>query len=382
MLRVGTFVLAVTLALWAGSKAGEAAPQDAEPRATMDRIFEALTELLPLSLRETGFEQAQNREAILASLQVLVDAADRLEEHAKGRDPAFAFLGRLLAADVQDIQRRYLREHYQEARYLLHQLTNTCVACHSRLPEARKQSLGERLTKRVEVNALDPDQRARLQIATRQFDAALVTYEKLFADPSVPPVSMDLGGYFVEYLTVSIRVKRDLKRPVPELKKLARRSDLPLYLRRNVTRWTETLVELQAESAEAPTLERARALVQKARDLSEFSWDRAGLIYDLVASSVLHRVIDTAAYASSVRSEAFYLLGVTEWRTRRSYWVSEAEFYLETAIRTAPQSPFAQRAYALLEEYTVLGYSGSEGVNIPPDVQAKLDELRGMLDGP
>ena len=48
----------------------------------------------------------------------------------------------------------------------------------------------------------------------------------------------------------------------------------------------------------------------------------------------------------------------------------------------APRSPHAEKAYALLEEYTVLGYSGSGGIHVPPDVQARLDELYALVAAP
>ena len=348
----------------------------------MARILEAMSYLLPLSLREGPFERSENREAILASLQVLVNAADSLELHSKRRDPSFEFMRRTLVSDVHDIHRRYARGRYEEARYLLQQLTETCIACHSRLLESSKRSLGERVTKQVDMDSLEAQERARLQVATRQFDAALATYEELFADTSVPPARMDLKGTFADYLTLSIRVVGDLKRPVPVLKKFAQRRDLPFYLMRNVELWIASLVELREQKSDAPSVERARSLVERARDLRRYSSDRAGLVHDLMASSVLHRYIELAPEKSPDLAEAFYLLGLTEWRTRRSYWVSETEFYLETAIRVAPRSPYAEKAYALLEEYTVLGYSGSGGSHIPPDVQARLDELHALVAAP
>ena len=68
-------------------------------------------------------------------------------------------------------------------------------------------------------------------------------------------------------------------------------------------------------------------------------------------------------------AEAYYLLGVAESYISRSHWISETEFFLETAIRTNPQSKTARKAYVVLEEYIVLGYSGSSGTHTPADVQ-------------
>jgi len=65
--------------------------------------------------------------------------------------------------------------------------------------------------------------------------------------------------------------------------------------------------------------------------------------------------------------------------TTSGFWVSQADFYLETAIRTDPKAPSAERAYALLEESIIEGYSGSAGVNVPPEESARLAELRALM---
>lgn len=73
--------------------------------------------------------------------------------------------------------------------------------------------------------------------------------------------------------------------------------------------------------------------------------------------------------------------GVIESRIGRSFWLSQAEAYLETAIRLAPGKPVARNAYGLLAEYLTAGYSGSAGTNLPPDVREKLEVLRGISEG-
>jgi hypothetical protein len=49
-------------------------------------------------------------------------------------------------------------------------------------------------------------------------------------------------------------------------------------------------------------------------------------------------------------------------------------------VRTAPREPFAEQAYALLEEAAILGWAADESLQLPPDVDRKLAELRALLD--
>ena len=70
-----------------------------------------------------------------------------------------------------------------------------------------------------------------------------------------------------------------------------------------------------------------------------------------------------------------------EARIGRTFWLSQTEMFLEAAIRTAPEAPFAEDAYALLEEFVASGYTGSQGGAVPPRVKRRLAELRALLDG-
>lgn len=351
-----------------------------DPSRSMDRILEALRLLLPPSLDDASFSAASRREELLGALDVLVEAAEEVERHSRERDVAFGFLSRSLGADVREMRQRYARGRYGEARYFLHQLTETCVACHSRLPSNGKPALSEALLARTDLEALEPGKRARLQAATRRFEAALGTYEAIFADPGVAPAAMDLSGHFVDYLSLCIRVRHDLRRPLPVLEAFARRDDVPHYLRRNAFVWIESLKELSGALDGPATLERAGELLRRAERRSALPGDRRALVHYLVASSLLHRFVAEGEPARDQQSRAFYMLGVIGARTQRSYWVPETEFYLETSIRLAPGAPHAEDAYAVLEEFTILGYTGSSGVNLPPEVQAMLDELRALID--
>ena len=83
--------------------------------------------------------------------------------------------------------------------------------------------------------------------------------------------------------------------------------------------------------------------------------------------------------ASPEGAEAYYLLGAVESRIGRGFWISPAGFYLEMAVRLAPESETGRRAFALLEEELYANYSGSGGENLPSDERAKLEELKRLV---
>ncbi len=378
-MRQGSIILLSSLlAIGAAHAASEnTAPQ--EPRATMGEIFRALAEVLPASLDEQRYSDPARRDEILAALTKLAAAGSKLETHGRSRDAGFSFLSRSLARDTEEIRLRYADGRRDESRFLLHELTQDCVACHSRLPSQKDASLGRRLMSEEHVAALPLDERARLEFATRQFASAQKTSEALLASPDYSAMDLDLTGALDEYLELSLRVRRDFERAASTLERFATRADVSARLRVRVGRWVASLREIAARKPAPTPLAEAQALLAVAQDRARFPDERDALVYDLAASSELHRFIDTTKPGPDA-AFAFFQLGGIEARVGRSFWLSQTEVYLETSIRMAPGEPFAPQALAELREFLVSGYTGSGGRQVPADVQRRLAELSVLVE--
>ena len=373
------------LALWivagwgCAERASTPPPEPTATRASMAEIVEALEVALPASLSEARFADPSRRQALEAALGALRDGATTLESHGRERDASFAHLSRSLALDAAEIERRFSAGRFEEARFLLGELVDTCVGCHSRLPAGGDSDLGRSLYERVNTEPFTAAERARLEVATRQFDRALETYEELFTSPDAR--ALDLEGLLVDYLVIAIRVDRDLERARDTLEQVAARPEVPAPLRELVRGWSQAAGELAGRGPGADPVGEARALVAEGEALRRVPADRAGLIHDLVASAWLMAYVAQHPEDDPSTAEAYYLLGVTELHADHGAWLSEPESYLETAIRNAPGSPAARMAYAVLEEETLADYGGSSGVHLPPEVARWLDELRALAEG-
>ncbi len=352
-----------------------------ETQATMQRIFNEVRYLLPLSFDVRHFQDPNERLRIENSLSSLAEATGQLKMHGSQGGPAFAYLGESLANQVNQVRRQFSRGHLSESQFLLQQLTETCVACHSRMKVTKQSNLAARFIEGIDQDTLGGHGIARLSIATRQFDQALDSFERRFEDQSIPAVTVDLEGSMIDYLTVAIRVKKNYARPVVALQKFLKRKDLPVYLRSNVEGWIDALETLRHRTPKKDPIAEALWLVTDSQEPSIYASERDSLVYDIAAAGVLHRYIESDVEEAEKRGQTFYLLGLTELRSQRNYWLSDAGFYLKTSIRTAPKTEHARDAFAVLEEYTILGFSGSRGVEIPEEVESELNELRRLLDG-
>lgn len=365
------------MALAAALPAQSVEPDPAETRRIMHEVFDALQQALPPSLDEKRFADPAHRKEIHAALRTLSRNADRLSAHGSGSDQGFAFLSRSLAREANEIERRFAAGRFREAQFELHEFTENCVACHSRLPDERDADLSSRFMTEPEIAALPLPERAQLAMATRQFDRALAAQEAMLTAPEFDVSSIDLLGYLDDYLEVCVRVKGDFARPARALETFAKRPDVREGLRRETNRWVADLNEL-AKRRPSEGFESGRQMTQQAEAAVEKEGERALTVRYQAASGVLHRYVASAPRGDPHAAEAYYWLGVIESRIGRTFWLSQTEPYLEAAIRLAPGQPIAKRAYARLEEFVVAGNTGSSGEHVPKDVKAWLAELKRL----
>jgi len=374
--RTCAAALALTLAC-AGILTGRARATD-DPdttRETMQRVFEAVASLAPVEFSSSTNTWKTQQTSVKATLDVLAQASEQLASLGRQQDESFRFLSASLAAQTRMLQWQVQRRDYASASHYTERLVETCVACHVRLPTTRPD-FAKTLLQRVDREVLPPFVEASLETAGRQFDAALAIYERAFASEADVFASADLPDALASYLIVTLRVQRDPERAARGLALLARHDNLAAQFELNLKTWARALRELRPALHAPPTLERAREILDAGHALSEFPLDSADEIHAVVASSVLFRYLEAKRPEGADLAQALYLLARTEAFTRRTFETSEASSYLERAIRAAPHTAIAERAYARLELATLLQYSGPFGVEFPDDVRLWLEELR------
>ncbi len=349
----------------------------------MQANFAAISTAFGASFDPIEFEAPENRKRIRDALESLSKNARQLSEHGKDLDGESKFLRESFFRDAADALRAYKAGYYPESRFVLHQMIDNCVGCHTKLPsDSGFEAQGSFLIG-VDSQKLRVADRVRLQVATRQFEAALETYEQMFRMEEITPQQMDLDSAFQGYLEVAVQVRAEYSRAAAGLRLFEQRKDVPGYLESRLEAWTRALDQLAKNPPPVGGgLPEARRLIKIAREQSVFPDDPNALVYYVTAAGVLHRYIDSGPKQKEKLAEAFYLLGVAESHVNHSYWISETEYFLEIAIRMAPDAEFSQSAFDFLEDLTTAGYSGSGGVNIPADVKDRIEELRRLVEGP
>lgn len=381
---------AVALGLvWLAAASMASDPEPFSVQSSMRRIFTSLQLLLPASLDSTEFRDAARAPAIRAALAEISTSAAAVAEHAKSGDQGVGYLGRSLGREAQATANLFERGAFESAQFSILQMTEYCAECHSRAAVRNDSLLSKGFVSTERFAALGPEKRARVQLATRDFDAGLDTLERLFASREAQPPQ--LLGALTSYLVISIRVKRDFERPAATLRTFAERPDLPAYLHLDALRWVDALGSLSKRfrSSSPPRIEDAVEVLAEVGEVTRYPSDRQALVHYIVATALLQRVLEKPI-TDAGKARAYYLLGLAELRIGRSYWLGLPEFFLETAIRLDPSGDAARQAYALIEEETFYTYSlgVSEGgvveerkiPDLPLEVEQRLSDLRRTIE--
>ncbi len=358
-----------------------AADNSADVREKMVKIYSAIYQVFPLSIAEKDFSDSKNKAVIEESLKIVSEQADIIKKHGQQKDAGYAFYSFSLSKDAQEAYRHFKRGRYLESQYIVRNMTENCIACHSRMPSKSDSNLAKgSFLERVEVAKLPAEEKALLMVATRQFDAALETYEGIFLQRGFPRGQVVLLNPFLEYLTVAIRVKNDPERARKTLNAVLDNQGIPALVRQDLVNWTRSLADLKnAPDTKKSIIDQAKGYIDRAKRVMEFPLDRGGVVYYIQASTLLRQYLDESPKDKVKAGEAYYLLGITELLAGRSYWLSQADVFFESAIRAAPEQEYAKKAYALLEDNVMLEYSGSSGTHIPEDVEQRLAELRKIV---
>jgi hypothetical protein len=327
--------------------------QDATTRDVMHRVYDSIAYLLPLSVRDAEQATSWDRDLIDEKLAVLNQASEALVDHAKDKDSEFRGLARSFDETARDITNSFRETWPSYAYFSLMELTQHCVACHSRLPSDAQAGFGQKLMARVDTADFDASELAQLYVATRQFDAAEAVLEKKLLSPKEDAIDLDNAGVLLDYLNLSLAVRQDTARADALLAKFAQRPDVPRYLRDRLAQWQRSLGELAPVLKGEPSLDAARKLFREADGLTRAPRGRERAVHDLVAASLLQRYVAAQPDAKGEDvAEAYYMLGIIALRTiEPKYSVPEMELLFASAIRAAPQGPLARESYDLLEEF-------------------------------
>ncbi len=351
-------------------------PSGPSHASLMQSVFSDISYLLVLSLDRKQFASPSNKETE-KRMKRLVDIATRLEKEGKKDGDNFHFLASNLVNDLSQMKKFFDSKQYDRSAFVLQNLTENCHQCHLKYEQKMGVPAPTEFLKKLHIEALPPDDRARIMVITRQFSGAQKIYEEVLSPKKGKPFILD-EAIVEHYLNLSIVVLKDFASPIRIFKELAKSDSLDALTKNLVEKWIVDLESFQSGKDNLNlSLENVRQLAKKAKDRTEYLFDRTGLVYWMATLSLLNQ-LTLAENEPDVDAELYFLLGMTATMFEHSFWVSQMPVFLEKAIRLAPSQDEAFKAYRLLEQNIYQGYTGSGGTYVPPDELAKLEALKAL----
>jgi len=349
--------------------------KDSEASAIMKGMYESIEVLIPYSLSTDEFAAVSNRSKMQDELNKFAIKSEVLSDHFKIIRQDLFFLGYGLSQDAKDAAELYKAGNYEQSRFVLHHVSDSCVTCHSKAQSQDKKDGGKIFFSNIKNFKLTGFDLANYQTMSRQFDAALNKFEQTFLAEKFYLNSTAFGSY----LKVALRVKNDPVRVEKFLLKLKNHVPAGSRLYDHVVYWHESAKDIVNNKLRAKSdLKSARRLIDRGDKIQGYYHDSASIVYYVAASALLLTKLESNKDKDEL-AEIFYLLGEIEDKMPDDFWISETEMYLEQSIRVAPQSKFGGKSLGLLEDRFLFNYTGSSGTHLPDDLKKNLKELRDLV---
>jgi tetratricopeptide (TPR) repeat protein len=346
----------------------------------MQEFRNILSELLPDVISDEEFNSRVNFERIKRNAIKLSMLAHSMPkgELPSDMDPSIGFITSLFKDEALMAQYHLESGNPAYARRILRAIPKYCIACHTRGPIKLELSSQE-----VPKSFKTPLERAEYFDSTWQFDKALNEFEKAVSDNFIAEkhqIEWQKAAYYG--IATAVRVKQDPDRALKFVNLIIDSPSSPQFLRNDALQWQKSLLDWKKEQTqtfetEVELMAEAKRLIDSARTLQKYPFDRDADILYLRATSTLHNFLSKYSDSSNA-GEALLLLGhCYEILQDLDLW-SLHELYFQACIQKFPHSPVAQACYNRYEESIFAGYSGSGGMSLPPQIQLHLNKLKKL----
>lgn len=351
----------------------------------MQTMAQDVKKLLPYLYDREAFHDPKNKDEIQKSLKQFAQVAKHIKPEMGKKyisdDLLLEYSLNSLTEDLNRAVQSFDVGQLEYSRSVAKASLNYCFQCHS-VTQVGSSAAWD-LDKLQSLN-LAPLEKADLLVATRKYDKALTYMEGTLNSPDfVKNYAFDFQSLLRRYLALIIRVENAPKRALKELNEILDRRDTPRYIAEQAEGWRQSLKAWAKESkipikTPRELFDSVEKRFKKAEGIQHFEKDHAGDVEYLRATAQLHEGMKMLKTKAD-QARALYLLG-------RAYEVLDElgswnlhETYYEACIDRDPKGAMAKRCYSRLEASLYMGYSGSSGTHLPPEVRERLKVLKEKL---
>lgn len=350
-----------------------AAADDVKDR--MHSLLGPFRGIQPYLVDEEAFSDRENHEkveSLIVSLRknfhTMEDVPSRYHQY-----PGFDTNLQLVIDLLNDASRRFSDGKTSYAWWRLRMLPPTCFACHA------TYNVKSSYSNQYAVDpSLDPLDKGRFLLATRQFNEAKQSFLAVLQDPDY---TFNYDEVLRSLLVITTRNQQTPAEGAEMFEKILSSTKLPEEDAHLVSLWVKELKAWSKEKQRNGTDELARGeklIVSGATTGIDFYQNDVAL---LRGTALVQEQLDKGSVPRDKRAHALYLLGFAYLQMPLFFAESWAEMYLEQCISEFPGSKDAKQAFTLFRNHILDDYTGTAGTDVPDDVKLRLEELRKKAYG-
>lgn len=337
--------------------------------SSMQNLKRDLIELQPFIFDQRQFEDAKNKEFLAEKIHNLSEEAKSIKHNPTllSQDPTVRFVAAQFTEDLQRADQNFSGGWTGFSRTQLMAVTGFCVECHTRMNQGPEfNSANVRPPYLVQLPLKN---QVEFKIAFREYDAAFALVIKTLYDSHSNDIRSELDQIARLGLSIAVQYKQDREKAKSLTSIIAKNKDLPLYLKKDSQQWQKSLLRWNKSEA-LKTLPDIRKFI-KQRHKSE--------VDDMRAIAALLQYL-TQDLKPNELGEALLLTGESYESLNKISFMALHENYYESCVRKVAQTIWGRKCYDKLENAVTLGYTGSGGTFVPPDVKDHLKLLKKSID--
>ncbi len=349
----------------------------------MQELSTVFSELVPLVASDQKFMDPKNKPIIEKDTEALRRLAHSLKNDKlpKNSDPSLKITAELFEDDISRAKVLLSSGQLEGARFILRDTSSYCIQCHT------QSSAGPNLPKMnldFPTDGLTELEKADLYVSLRRFDQALGEFTKIIEDKKFAAEHVfEWEKAARSAIAISVKVEKDPNKTLTLVRKIAANPSTPQFVKESITPWEASALEWRRErkpliSSPPETLNVAERMILRAQSKQKYPLDHSQDILFFRASGILHDLLAFHNANDEIKARVLYLSGMAAEDTRDLNFWTLHETYYELCIRIAPHTDLARQCFDRLNNSMIIGYSGSAGTSIPPEIQTKLNDLKGL----
>jgi hypothetical protein len=344
-------------------------------RVGMNSLLVAFRDLQPYIVDQERFSARDNHDKVAELLQTLRTNFHKIENVPSKFQalPGFKENIHTVTDLLDDSSRRFSEGKTAYAWWRLRKLPTECFTCHTTYKVSSQYSNQSAI-----APSLDPLNRGRFLLATRQFKEAEATFREVLKNPEY---RFNFDEVLRSLLLVTIRIEHDPKKGVATFKEILATSNLPEEDAHEVKNWIAQLTGWSKENTQVrqDPVKLAEKLIAVGSSSSPTQTPNDVAL--LRGTALLHEQLEAGTVKAAERPRALYLLGFAYLQVPLFFSEDWAEMYLERCVNEFPGSEDAKRSYRAYRDHILDDYTGSAGTSIPDDIKLHLDGLRAKAYG-